>query len=260
MGNKVNFIGIPLDNLSMSETLDRIENSITINKQIHHCVINAGKIVKMQSDEKLQESVISSDIINADGMSVVWAARFLGHEIKERVAGIDLMDNLIRLAHKKNYKCFFLGAKEQVVKKIVNHYSEKYSNKIIAGYRNGYFDNNEEKILIDQIIKSKANLLFVAMTSPKKEIFLNKYKIELKSVNLIMGVGGSFDVISGEVKRAPLFMQKIGLEWFYRFIQEPRRMWKRYLIGNLKFIIIIFKARFFDYHFAPTEIFKNKIK
>ena len=245
MGNRVDFIGIPLDNLSMAETLDRIENSIFSKKQIHHCVINAGKVVKMQSDEKLQESVISSDIINADGMSIVWAARLLGHEIKERVAGIDLMDNLVGLAHEKKYKCFFLGAKEQVVKKIVNHYSEKYSNQVIAGYRNGYFSNDQEKIIIDQIIKSRANLLFVAMTSPKKEFFLNKYKIELKPVNLIMGVGGSFDVISGEVKRAPLFMQKIGLEWFYRFVQEPRRMWKRYLIGNFKFMIIIFKARFF---------------
>ena len=125
----------------------------------------------MQSDKKLQESVISSDIINADGMSIVWAARFLGHEIKERVAGIDLMDNLVGLAHKKNYKCFFLGAREQVVKKIVNHYSDKYSKQVIAGYKNGYFDVEEEKIIIDQIIKSKPNFLFVAMTSPKKEIF-----------------------------------------------------------------------------------------
>ena len=245
MRNRVNFIGIPLDNLSMSETLNRIDNAIVNNKQIHHCVINAGKVVKMQNDKKLQESVVSSDIINADGMSVVWAARFLGHEIKERVAGIDLMDNLVELAHKKKYNCFFLGAREKVVKKIVDHYSNKYSNQVIAGYRNGYFDIEEEKIIIDQIIKSRPNFLFVAMTSPKKEIFLNKYKAKLKSVNLIMGVGGSFDVISGVVNRAPLFMQKIGLEWFYRFAQEPGRMWKRYLIGNLKFIIIIFKARFF---------------
>ena len=245
MGNRVDFIGIPLDNLSMSETLDKIEDSILNNKQIHHCVINAGKVVKMQSDEKLQDSVINSDIINADGMSIVWAARLMGLEIKERVAGIDLMDNLVGLAYKKNYNCFFLGAREQVVTKIVDHYSDKYSSHVIAGYRNGYFDSEEEKIIIDQIIKSKPNFLFVAMTSPKKEIFLNKYKAKLKSVNLIMGVGGSFDVISGEVKRAPLFMQKIGLEWFYRFAQEPGRMWKRYLIGNLKFIIIIFKARFF---------------
>ena len=244
MGNRVNFLGIPLDNLSMSETLKRIENSIFNNKQIHHCVINAGKIVKMQSDKKLQESVISSGIINADGMSIVWAARFLGHQIKERVAGIDLMDNLVKLAHEKNYNCFFLGARQVVVKKVVDHYSNKYSNQVIAGYRNGYFDIEEEKIIIDQIIKSRPNFLFVAMTSPKKEMFLNKYKAKLKSVNLIMGVGGSFDVISGEVKRAPLFMQKIGLEWLYRFAQEPARMWRRYLIGNLEFIIIILKARF----------------
>ena len=137
MGNRVNFIGIPLDNLSMSETLDRIENSISYNKQIHHCVINAGKIVKIQNDKKLLASVINSDIINADGMGIVWAARFLGYEIKERVAGIDLMENLVELAHKKEFKCFFLGAKEQVVKKIVDHYSNKYSNQVIAGYRNG---------------------------------------------------------------------------------------------------------------------------
>ncbi len=243
MGNRVNFLGIPLDNLSMSETLDRIDNAIVNNKQIHHCVINAGKVVKMQNDKKLKESVISSDIINADGMGVVWAARFLGHEIKERVAGIDLMDNLVKLAYKKNYNCFFLGAREKVVKKIVDHYSDKYSNEVIAGYRNGYFYIEEEKKIIDQIIKSKPNFLFVAMTSPKKEIFLNKYKNKLKSVNLIMGVGGSFDVISGAVNRAPAFMQKIGLEWFYRFAQEPGRMWKRYLIGNLKFIIIILIAK-----------------
>ena len=245
MGNRVDFIGIPLDNLSMSETIDKIEDSILNNKQIHHSVINAGKVVKMQGDKKLQESVISSDIVNADGMSIVWAARFLGLKIKERVTGIDLMDNLVRIAHKKSYNCFFLGAREQVVTKIVDHYSDKYSNRVIAGYRNGYFDTEEEKIIIDQIVKSKPNFLFVAMTSPKKETFLNKYKTKLKSVNLIMGVGGSFDVIAGELKRAPLFMRKLGLEWFYRFIQEPRRMWRRYLIGNLKFIIIIFKAKFF---------------
>ena len=245
MIKKINFLDIPLDILTMDETVNKIDKAIISNKQVHHCVINAGKVVKIQNDEILKESVINSDIINADGMSIVWAVRFLGYKIQERVAGIDLMENLIRLAHEKDYSCFFLGAKEEVVKNVVNHYSVKYSEKIIAGFRDGYFDIDEEKIIIDQIIKSRPNFLFVAITSPKKEIFLNKYKAKLKSVNLIMGVGGSFDVISGEVKRAPLFMQKIGLEWFYRFVQEPVRMWRRYLIGNLKFIIIIFKARFF---------------
>ena len=246
MESRVDFIGIPLNNLCMSETLDKIENAIVSNKQILHCVINAGKVVKIQNDRKLKQSVISSDIINADGMSILWAAKFLGYKIKERVAGIDLMENLVELAHKKKYTCFFLGAKQQVVKKVVAQYSNRYSKKIIAGFRNGYFDEKDEKEIIKKIKESNADFLFVAITSPKKEIFLNKYKNELKNINLIMGVGGSFDVISGTVKRAPKFMQDLGLEWFYRFIQEPRRMWKRYLIGNFKFLILILKAKFFS--------------
>ncbi len=246
MESRVDFIGIPLNNLCMSETLDKIENAIVSNKQILHCVINAGKVVKIQNDRKLKQSVISSDIINADGMSILWAAKFLGYKIKERVAGIDLMENLVELAHKKKYTCFFLGAKQQVVKKVVAQYSNRYSKKIIAGFRNGYFDEKDEKEIIKKIKESDADFLFVAITSPKKEIFLNKYKNELKNINLIMGVGGSFDVISGTVKRAPKFMQDLGLEWFYRFIQEPRRMWKRYLIGNFKFLILILKAKFFS--------------
>jgi len=244
MRNRVDFIGIPLDNLSMAETLNRIDQAIIFKKQIHHCVINAGKVVKMQTDRFLKESVLSSDIINADGMSIVWAARFLGNRIKERVAGIDLMENLVELAYEKGYSCFFLGAKQEVVEKLVYDYSKKYSKNIIAGYRNGYFDEKEEKKIIDKIIESNANLLFVAITSPKKEVFLNRYKEELKNINLIMGVGGSFDVISGLIKRAPVFIQKIGMEWFYRLMQEPKRMWKRYFFGNLKFVILILKKKY----------------
>tara|TARA_B100000965_G_scaffold312692_1_gene272513 strand:- start:994 stop:1734 length:741 start_codon:yes stop_codon:yes gene_type:complete len=244
MKSRINFLGIPLDNLTMSETIIKINNAIVSKKQIHHCVINAGKIVKIQSDEVLKDSVISSDIINADGMGVVWGAKFLGHEIRDRVTGIDLMENLVKLAYEQNYSCFFLGAKQEVVEKLVVDYSKKYSKNLIAGYRNGYFDHKEEKKIVKTINESNANFLFVAITSPKKEIFLNKYKNELSSINFIMGVGGSFDVITGKIKRAPSFIQSIGLEWLYRLIQEPKRMWRRYLIGNLKFLILILKAKF----------------
>ena len=137
MKNRIDFLGVPVDNLSMSQTLDKIDNAIINNNQIHHCVINAAKVVEIQNNIKLKESVLSSNIINADGMSIIWAARFLGKRIKERVAGIDLMEKLVELAHKKKYTCFFLGAKEQVIKKIVKNYSDKYSYKIISGYRNG---------------------------------------------------------------------------------------------------------------------------
>jgi len=227
----------------MDETLYVITNSIEKNKQIHHVVVNAAKIVALQTDFKLKESVNSCDLINADGQAVVWASRILGQPLKERVAGIDLMENLVALAHKKNYKVFFFGAKEDVVSKVVQKYSSQYSKTIIAGYRNGYFTKEEEQDIAKQISASGANILFVAISSPTKENFLYDNKEALKSVNFIMGVGGSFDVVSGLVKRAPLWMQNIGMEWFYRFAQEPKRMWKRYFIGNIKFIWMVFKAR-----------------
>jgi len=234
---------IYIHNLTMSETLDVIDDTIQKSKQIHHTVINAGKIVSMSEDKELFQSVVEADLINVDGQAIVWASNFLGKPIKERVSGIDLMIKLVEVASIKNYKLFFLGATEDVVKKVVDLYSSTYSNSIIAGYRNGYFKLNEELEVANEINKSGANILFVAISSPMKEIFLHKYKEQLKNVNFIMGVGGSFDVIAGKVKRAPLWMQKAGLEWLYRVIQEPKRMWKRYLVGNTKFILMILKLK-----------------
>lgn len=239
-----NFLNIPLDALTMNETVQFIDTSIQDNKRINHVVINAGKVVAMQTDKQLHESVVSCDLINADGQSIVWAACFLGLDIPERVAGIDLMKNLVALAAEKQYKCFFLGAKEEIVKRVVDIYTEKYGNEIIAGYRNGYFRKDEEKEVAQQIADSKAKILFVAITSPKKENFMFAYRELLSNVNFTMGVGGSFDVVAGFTKRAPLWMQDIGLEWFYRFLQEPGRMWKRYLVGNTKFILLVLKNKF----------------
>lgn len=239
---RITVLNSPVDPLTMTETIGIIEKSIKDKKSIQHIVVNAAKLVNMQKDAALRESVVSSDIINADGQSVVWAARFLGNPVPERVAGIDLMINLIELSHTKGFKVFFLGAREEVVSKVVDIYSEKYSKDIIAGYRNGYFGPDEEQEVAQQIADCKADILFVAITSPKKEIFLNKYKDIIKTP-FIMGVGGSFDVVAGVTKRAPRWMQKAGLEWFYRFLQEPGRMWKRYLRTNSLFIYYVLKAK-----------------
>lgn len=238
------FLNTNVDNLSMQETLQEIERVIESKQQLHHVVVNAGKIVAMQEDLKLRKSVNESNLINADGQAVVWASKILRKPIKERVAGIDLMVNLVDLAAKNNYKIFFFGAKEEVVKTVVGIYSEQYSSNIIAGYRNGYFKKDEEQDIALQIANSGANILFVAISSPTKENFLYENKAFLKGVNFVMGVGGSFDVVSGKVKRAPIWMQNIGLEWFYRFVQEPKRMWKRYLIGNTKFILLVLNEKF----------------
>ncbi len=228
----------------MVETITMIEQIINKDKQLHHVVVNAGKIVALQTDARLRQSVNNSDLINADGQAVVWASRILGKPLKERVAGIDLMVKLVETAHRKRYKIFFFGAEEETVKKVVDHYSKEYSEELIAGYRNGYFKKEDEKQIAKQIADSGANILFVGISSPTKENFLFENRKALNKVNFIMGVGGSFDVIAGKVKRAPIWMQKTGLEWFYRFIQEPKRMWKRYLIGNSKFIFLVLKERF----------------
>ncbi len=241
--NRVHILNTKIDNLSMKDTLSIIERTIKNKKQLHHTVVNAGKIVALQKDLELRKSVNEADIINADGQAVVWAAKFLRKPINERVAGIDLMESLVLQAHKNSYKIFFFGAKEEVVKKVVEIYSEKYSSDIIAGYRNGYFDKTEERSIAQNIADSNANILFVAISSPTKENFLYQNKDLLSKINFTMGVGGSFDVVAGLVKRAPIWMQKSGLEWFYRFIQEPKRMWKRYLIGNSKFIFLVLKEK-----------------
>jgi len=241
MSNRIHILNTVIDNLSMDETLEIIDKRIVSKQGLHHVVVNAGKIVAMQSDVELMQAVNEADLINADGQAVVWASKFLGEPLKERVAGIDLMTNLVELAHTRGYKIFFLGAKEKVVKKVVQTYRLQYSNNIIAGYRNGYFSTEDEKKIAQQIRDSGAQILFVAISSPTKENFLYNYRKTLAKVSFVMGVGGSFDVVSGLVKRAPLWMQNTGLEWLYRLIQEPKRMWKRYLVGNTKFILLVIK-------------------
>ncbi|MDR1459584.1 MAG: WecB/TagA/CpsF family glycosyltransferase [Bacteroidales bacterium] len=240
----INFLSIPVASVTMQQTVQLVDNCIRNNDHIQHVVINAGKVVAMQKDKMLYGSVVNCDLINADGQSIVWAARFLRKHLPERVAGIDLMENLVALAHRKGYKCFFFGAKEEVVRRVTTIYAEKYSPEIIAGYRNGYYTQDEEESIARQIGESGANILFVAISSPKKEVFVDTHRDMLSNVNFTMGVGGSFDVVAGVTKRAPLRMQKMGLEWFFRFIQEPGRMWKRYMIGNYQFIKLVIKAKF----------------
>ena len=242
---RIHILNTSIDNYTQQETLSLIDEAITKQDQIHHAVVNAAKIVAMQSDRVLRKSVNESDLISADGQAVVWASKLLGHPLKERVTGIDLMAKVVELAHKKKYRIFFFGAKEEVLKSAVNKYTSLYSPEIIAGFRNGYFSPDEESSIAAQIAATKPHVLFVGISSPIKENFLHNNKTILKDIGLIMGVGGSLDVAAGKVSRAPLWMQNNGFEWLFRLIQEPRRMWRRYLIGNLRFILLVVKFKFF---------------
>ena len=235
--NKIHFLSCNLHNLTMNETIEIIDDRITNGIFTQHSVVNVAKLVNMQNDKELHRSVNDCEIINIDGMGIVLGARFCGIDIKERVAGIDLFEELVKLSAAKNYPIFLLGAKENVVNDTKSTLLQKYNNLKIAGIHHGYFWDDEE-IVVEKIKKSGAKLLFVAITSPKKENFINKWKDEL-GVEFVMGVGGSFDVVAGKVKRAPNWMQRSGLEWFFRLAQEPRRMFKRYAITNIKFLFLI---------------------
>ena len=232
-------MNVPVDVLTMEQSLEVIESAIEKKEHIRHGVINAGKVVAMQSDKALFDSVAESNMINADGFGIVWASEKLGGSLPERVAGIDLMQALVERAGQKGYRIFFFGAREEVVKAVVEKYTRIHGKEIIAGFRNGYFSDEEETSIAKEIAETGADILFVAMSSPKKEYFLHRQCEILNSIPFIMGVGGSFDVVSGKVKRAPMWMQKLGLEGLARFLQEPKRMWKRFVVDNYKFIRLV---------------------
>jgi N-acetylglucosaminyldiphosphoundecaprenol N-acetyl-beta-D-mannosaminyltransferase len=241
MNERITLMGCQVDNLSMEETLGRIEHFIQSGQAHQHVVVNVDKLVKASRDPQLRQIINDCALINADGMPVVWASRLLGKPLKERVAGVDLFEALMRRAGEKGWRVFLLGAREEVVSKVAETYQRKYPRLVLAGYRNGYWKGEAEELdVVRQVRDSRADLLFVAISSPKKEQFLGRYQAEMK-IPFAMGVGGTFDVAIGRVKRAPVWMQKSGLEWFYRFLQEPRRMFRRYFIEDMAFIWLFIK-------------------
>jgi N-acetylglucosaminyldiphosphoundecaprenol N-acetyl-beta-D-mannosaminyltransferase len=234
----VHFLGLKVHPLTMEQSIQRCEDLIKLRGK-QHVVINAAKVVSASESPELQEIIASCDLINADGMSIVWASRLLGVPVPERVAGIDLMHSLVELSRDKNYSIHLLGANESVSRRVAKTFSEFGAN--VIGRRNGYWEKEEEAGIVQEIASLAPDILLVAIPSPNKEHFLREH---LKNLNcgLVVGVGGSFDVVAGVTKRAPKLLQSLGLEWFYRLSQEPRRMIKRYAVGNTKFILLVLSA------------------
>jgi N-acetylglucosaminyldiphosphoundecaprenol N-acetyl-beta-D-mannosaminyltransferase len=233
--SRVVLFGVPIDNLTLGETVDRIEQLIRSGPTHQHAVVNVDKIVKLQSDVKLREAILDCDLINADGQPIVWASRLLGKPLKERVTGIDLFSALIRRCAERGFHPYLLGAHQEIVEEVGRRLCAKHPGLHIAGLRNGYWTSAEEPALVAAIRDARPDVLFVAMSSPKKELFLRKWKGELRTP-FVMGVGGTFDVVAGFVNRAPKWLQRCGLEWLYRLAQEPGRLWRRYLVEDMRFL------------------------
>lgn len=235
--------GMPLCAMRMGEVVNLVDQTISARSRLLIGVVNAAKVVNMRHDPKLDAAVRAANVIFADGISVVWASRVLRKSLPERVAGIDLMHEMLKLASKKKYRVYCFGAREEVVQKVVAKIEEDYPGAVIAGYCNGYYKEEEEPKIAKQIAETKPDMLFVAMSPPKKEIFLAKHA-EVLGVHVMHGVGGAFDVMAGRTKRAPVLWQKLGLEWLFRIVQEPRRMWRRYLITNTLFLGMLIREIF----------------
>jgi N-acetylglucosaminyldiphosphoundecaprenol N-acetyl-beta-D-mannosaminyltransferase len=222
----------------MREALEVCERAIAQRMLLQVGVVNAAKLVKMRNDSLLRESVLSSGLIVADGMAVVWASRVLGRGLPERVTGIDLFEGLMERAELGGHRVFFLGATEDVLSTLLDRVREQHPKLRIAGAHSGYFSDDEAGEVAAEIRASGADLLFVGITSPKKEIFIAKYGDSV-GVYVVHGVGGSFDIVAGKTQRAPEAWQRLGLEWAYRLVQEPQRMWKRYLVTNSLFLGLV---------------------
>lgn len=241
MGERVVIFDTPVDKLTMAEALDRIDQFTKERKPHLIIAINPEKIMRVREDLVLQKILQEAELTIADGIGLVWAARLLGNPLQQRVTGFDLMQEIVKAAAPKGYKLFFLGAAPGVAQQAKEVYLTKYPALQVVGVRDGYFKAEEEEALIDQINSSGADVLFVAMGTPKQEKWLAKYRSRLQ-IPVCMGVGGSFDVVAGRIQRAPLFMQRLGLEWLHRFLKEPSRIGR---MGALpKFALAIIKHKF----------------
>lgn len=234
--------GFHVSALDADETLEWILQRAADRRSTNVAALNAGKVVATGRDPTLRRALSDADIIVPDGKSIVWASRFLGAPLPGRVAGIDLMIACLGEAERRGLSVYLLGARPSVLETAVTKIAQRYPDLNIAGHHDGYFSDRDEPRLLEDINASGASLLFLGMSSPKKEVFSARNAASM-TVPVLMGVGGSFDVIAGVTRRAPRWMQGAGLEWLYRFLQEPRRMWRRYILDNVLFVARLFRER-----------------
>ena len=234
----VELLGCRIDALDMEGTLRRCERFIAERTGAHQVSVNAAKLVALRSDARLRGIVSASPLVNADGQSVVWASRLLGRPLPGRVAGIDLMHRLLELAERKGYRVYFLGARADVLARALERLRAVHPSLVVAGSRDGYFSDDESDAVVAGIREAEPDILFVAMSSPRKEYWVADHSKDL-GVPFVMGVGGALDVVAGEARRAPGWAQRIGMEWFVRFLQEPRRLFGRYARTNSQFVWLV---------------------
>lgn len=242
--SRIKFLNTEVDNLTMEESINEIEKLVNKKNPSYVVTPNVDHIVKLENDEEFKKVYKEADLILTDGMPLIWISKLKKTPIKEKVSGSDLFPRVCEMAAKKGYKVFLLGAAEGIAVKAAENLKNKYEGLDIVGtYSPSYgFEKNNEEIekIIDIINKAKPDILAVGLGAPKQEKFLYKYR-KILNVPISLAIGASIDFEAGNIDRAPKWMQKLGLEWFYRLCKEPKRMYKRYLVDDLKIIKLALK-------------------
>lgn len=230
-----------VDAISLDDVVTEVFAAIERREKKHIVFVNSLKIYEINGDARMAKAVGDAEFILADGVPTVWASVLLGRRLPGRVNGTDLFERLLLESTHRNARVFLLGATESNLKLLQSKLRDLYPALKIAGARNGYFSDSQDEDVIQQINASGADILFLGFSSPKKELWAHKYKSAI-TVPIIDGVGGSFDVVAGIIPRAPLWMQKSGLEWFFRLMKQPRRMFKRYMVSNSVFVYLLIRT------------------
>jgi N-acetylglucosaminyldiphosphoundecaprenol N-acetyl-beta-D-mannosaminyltransferase len=232
---RAELLALAFDVETMQSAVDRCLSWCRLPRAPHTVITaNSAILCMMRSDPELRQACVAGDLIVPDGMSVVWTSRITDAPFPERIAGVDLMGRLLEVGSEHGLSAYFLGAKPEVVSKLVERCAERYPGLTVAGYRDGYFSQSDHAAIVEEIRECAPHFLFVGMPSPFKETWCERNRERL-DVPVIMGVGGSFDVLAGHVRRAPVWLQGIGMEWSWRLMMEPRKMWRRYLTTNCQF-------------------------
>jgi N-acetylglucosaminyldiphosphoundecaprenol N-acetyl-beta-D-mannosaminyltransferase len=230
--------GVAVDPLTMRQAVGRCVDAVERREHLSVGVVNAAKVVAMRRNEQLRQAVGYCGLVLADGQSVVWASRRLGPPLPERVAGIDLFTELLGEAERRGYRVYFLGARRDVLDRMLAEVARRHPGLAVAGARDGYFRPDEEPGIVAEIGRCRPDLLFIGMSSPAKELFTSRWA-KSTGASVVHGVGGSFDVLAGLTRRAPAWYQRHGLEWIYRAWQEPVRLGRRYLTTNMAFLALV---------------------
>jgi N-acetylglucosaminyldiphosphoundecaprenol N-acetyl-beta-D-mannosaminyltransferase len=249
---KVSLLDVDFDALTLDQTVNEVVSMIRAGQRGYLSTVNVAILMMMRSDPRLAAFVRGSRFVVADGQPLIWSARMQSTPLPERVAGVDLVNVLAERAAKEGLGIYLMGANRPVIDEVAKRLKERIPGLRIAGVEDGYFKAEQAAERARAIAASKAEILFVGMGVPRQERFLEEYWNQL-GVGFAVGVGGSFDVLSGLRSRAPAWMQKCGMEWFYRLIQEPRRLFTRYLVTNTQFTGLMFWSLVTGRHKRPSS-------